>query len=143
MADSIVAGWLVELGLNECISLFREEGIDSEALASLDESQLMILGVKRMGDRTKVQPIMPLLPSIRVCPNQMSWFEKKSQDIPLAFFIITIRRNSQASWQGTLGLTRCLSLQLKAKAMGLNLAKLSPEKDIATVLQARRYSCPS
>jgi hypothetical protein len=54
MADSVVAGWLVELGLSECIAVFREEGIDSEALASLDESQLMLLGVRRMGDRTKV-----------------------------------------------------------------------------------------
>jgi len=31
-----------------------QEGIDSEALAALDDSQLKELGVKRMGDRTKV-----------------------------------------------------------------------------------------
>ena len=32
----------------------RQEGIDSEALAALDDAQLKELGVKRMGDRTKV-----------------------------------------------------------------------------------------
>jgi hypothetical protein len=32
-------------------------------------------------------------------------------------------------------------MQLKAKAMGLNIMKNSPEKDVATVLQARRYPC--
>jgi hypothetical protein len=73
MADSIVAGWLVELGLTECIAIFREEGIDSEALASLDESQLMILGVKRMGDRTKVERI-PLLHSMSLFHHNPAWF---------------------------------------------------------------------
>ena len=98
MADSLVAGWLAEIGLEGVIPTFREvsyprsqplepfrnhlllrgarlsllgggtgwpvpdgsawgfgqEGIDSEALAALDDSQLKELGVKRMGDRTKV-----------------------------------------------------------------------------------------
>lgn len=54
MADSIVAGWLSELDLAACISIFREEGIDSEALSCLTDDQLVQLGVKRMGDRTKV-----------------------------------------------------------------------------------------
>jgi hypothetical protein len=101
MADSLVAGWLSEIGLEGVIPTFREvrcpkprlrarpwslaatppspavpallvaeagagvclmavcggfgqEGIDSEALAALDDSQLKELGVKRMGDRTKV-----------------------------------------------------------------------------------------
>ena len=55
MADSLVAGWLAEIGLETIISTFREEGIDSEALAALDDSQLKELGVKRMGDRTKLR----------------------------------------------------------------------------------------
>ena len=32
-----------------------QEGIDSEALAALDDAQLKELGVKRMGDRTKLR----------------------------------------------------------------------------------------
>ena len=43
MADSLVAGWLTELNLTECIKTFREEGIDSEALTGLDDAQLKVL----------------------------------------------------------------------------------------------------
>jgi len=35
-----------------------QEGIDSEALAALDDAQLKELGIKRMGDRTKVLPLL-------------------------------------------------------------------------------------
>eukprot|EP00281_Chroomonas_sp_CCMP1168_P014884 CAMPEP_0206212920 /NCGR_PEP_ID=MMETSP0047_2-20121206/840_1 /ASSEMBLY_ACC=CAM_ASM_000192 /TAXON_ID=195065 /ORGANISM="Chroomonas mesostigmatica_cf, Strain CCMP1168" /LENGTH=144 /DNA_ID=CAMNT_0053635023 /DNA_START=147 /DNA_END=578 /DNA_ORIENTATION=+ len=55
MADALTAGWLVELGLDDCIATFREEGIDSEALVCLEDQQLQMLGVKRMGDRTKLK----------------------------------------------------------------------------------------
>ena len=115
MADSLVAGWLSEIGLESVIATFREvamsgvycakrvlavscvhhrslllrvcsvlqqeeqhqaairrlslrpvlkfgtslqEGIDSEALAALDDAQLKELGIKRMGDRTKVLPLL-------------------------------------------------------------------------------------
>eukprot|EP00960_Hanusia_phi_P076249 768536-Hanusia_phi.AAC.9 len=55
MTESVVAGWLGELGLGNLIEVFEEEGIDSEALAALNEAQLKQLGVTRMGDRTKVR----------------------------------------------------------------------------------------
>eukprot|EP00291_Cryptomonas_curvata_P024174 CAMPEP_0172170434 /NCGR_PEP_ID=MMETSP1050-20130122/11261_1 /TAXON_ID=233186 /ORGANISM="Cryptomonas curvata, Strain CCAP979/52" /LENGTH=227 /DNA_ID=CAMNT_0012841607 /DNA_START=101 /DNA_END=781 /DNA_ORIENTATION=+ len=55
MSDSLVAGWLTELNLMECIKTFRDEGIDSEALTGLDDAQLKELGVNRMGDRTKLR----------------------------------------------------------------------------------------
>ena len=42
MSDSLVAGWLTELNLVECIRTFRDEGIDSEALTGLDDAQLKV-----------------------------------------------------------------------------------------------------
>jgi len=54
MADAIVAGWLADLDLGSCIATFRDEGIDSEALSCLTDEQLVQLGVRRMGDRSKV-----------------------------------------------------------------------------------------
>jgi hypothetical protein len=42
MSDSLVAGWLTELNLMECIKTFRDEGIDSEALTGLDDAQLKV-----------------------------------------------------------------------------------------------------
>jgi hypothetical protein len=39
------------------VMVVRQEGIDSEELAALDDNQLKELGVKRMGDRTKVSCI--------------------------------------------------------------------------------------
>lgn len=41
-----------------------QEGIDSEALAALDDVQLKELGVKRMGDRTKVISLFFVAPSL-------------------------------------------------------------------------------
>ena len=62
MGDPFVVGWLAELGIDSSTSSglavirkFQEEGIDSDALASLDDAQLKALGVKRMGDRAKLQ----------------------------------------------------------------------------------------
>ncbi|KAJ1471242.1 hypothetical protein T484DRAFT_1844919 [Baffinella frigidus] len=55
MADSVVAGWLAELNLHDLIPTFRDEGVDSVALAGLEDGQLKELGVKRMGDRTKLR----------------------------------------------------------------------------------------
>ena len=62
MGDPFVVGWLAELGIDsstssglDVIRKFQEEGIDSHALASLDDAQLKELGVKRMGDRAKLQ----------------------------------------------------------------------------------------
>ncbi len=48
MSDSLVAGWLTELNLMECIKTFREEGIDSEALTGLDDAQLKVVHIKQV-----------------------------------------------------------------------------------------------
>jgi len=55
MADAAVAGWLDEMGLEALIPVFEREGVDSEALAALSNCDLKELGVKRLGDRAKLQ----------------------------------------------------------------------------------------
>ncbi len=54
MADSIVQGWLQELGLGGYVGIFRDQGIDIHALAELSDAHFVELGVVRVGDRAKL-----------------------------------------------------------------------------------------
>ena len=96
-----------------------QEGIDSEALAALDDSQLKELGVKRMGDRTKVACQF----SLSLFSSRHSLFlAQSSPDIPFSSSIILLAHAASRKAPHVSFLSNVPSCkQLRAKATGIAL----------------------